>query len=82
VPALRRLPVGLREGRTTSDLDEDGIGANTRGGGEADLFLVVAGRDFPFLKKGTLTSLVVDMVLGEGLCNVELMFDCLNYNQS
>lgn len=68
MPALKRLPVALREGITTSDLDEDGIGANTREGGEGDLFREVAGRDFPFLKKGTLTSFVVDMVLGEGLC--------------
>lgn len=33
--------------------------------GEADLILVVVGRDFPFLKKGTFTSSVVDMVVND-----------------
>jgi hypothetical protein len=72
VPALKRLPVALREGRTTSDLDEEGIGAGARKGGEADLLREVAGRVFPFLKNGTLTWSVVDIVVDEVRLHPEL----------
>ena len=48
--------MALREGKTTSDLDDEGTGAVSEvAGGDADRLRVVVGRPF-FLKKGTVTS--------------------------
>ena len=68
MPALNKFVAALRVGRTTSDVvllrEEEALVEGTAGGpGEPDRRRVVVGRDFPFLKKGTLTSSVVDIVV-------------------
>ena len=51
----------LREGRTTSVLDEEATGAiDVEGGGDDSFLRLVVGRDF-LLKKGTLTGSAEDM---------------------
>jgi hypothetical protein len=65
-PALSKLVAVLREGRMTSDLEEGSVVKGNEGAlGGGDLRLVVDGRDFPFLKKGTLMggSLAADMIV-------------------
>lgn len=56
VPALRRLLFAFLVGNTTWVFDEDAVGAAMLFDGEVDRLRVVVGRDFPFLKNGTLTS--------------------------
>jgi hypothetical protein len=68
------LAAALREGRTTSDLDGV-VMCVVRAlvlAGEGDLFRLVVGLNFPFLKKGTLicsVEAIVVRVRGTNFCS-------------
>ena len=73
VPEVRRLFAALREGNTTSDLDEPAIGDDMLDG-DTERLRDVVGRDFPFLKNGTFTGSADAMAVKTQATQESIMF--------